>query len=139
LPAWPVYIVRDDPASLSFRVAVDDHAAATIGGTETIDSGEEGRRRYVTGKTLVRLHKSSFRVRVLRAYHEACAICRLHHPELLEAAHILSDKDPRAEPIVSNGISLCKLHHAAYDANVLGIRHTSSMTSTWPSSPTTRC
>jgi putative restriction endonuclease len=24
--------------------------------------------------------------------------------------------------VVSNGLSLCKIHHAAYDANILGIR-----------------
>ncbi len=30
--------------------------------------------------------------------------------------------EPRGEPIVPNGLSLCKLHHAAFDANILGIR-----------------
>jgi hypothetical protein len=29
---------------------------------------------------------------------------------------------PKGEPWVSNGISLCKLHHAAFDAQILGIR-----------------
>jgi putative restriction endonuclease len=57
----------------------------------------------------------------LRAYGEKCSICRLGHTKLLEAAHILPDKDPRGLPIVQNGISLCKIHHGAYDGNILGI------------------
>ena len=30
--------------------------------------------------------------------------------------------DPRGEPIVSNGVALCKLHHAAFDRYILGNR-----------------
>ncbi len=37
-------------------------------------------------------------------------------------AHILPDRDPRGEPIVPNGLALCKLHHAAFDRHILGIR-----------------
>lgn len=51
-----------------------------------------------------------------------CAICRLRHAELLDAAHILPDRDPRSAPIVPNGLALCTLHHAAFDRDVLGIR-----------------
>ncbi len=35
---------------------------------------------------------------------------------------ILPDGHPRGEPIVPNGLALCKLHHAAFDAYILGIR-----------------
>ena len=42
--------------------------------------------------------------------------------KLLDAAHIVKDKDPEGRPVVSNGLSLCKLHHAAFDANFIGIR-----------------
>jgi len=52
---------------------------------------------------------------------ERCAICRLNHPELLDAAHIIPDADERGTPVVSNGLSLCKIHHAAYDQDILGI------------------
>ena len=45
----------------------------------------------------------------------------LRHHELLEAAHIVADSDPEGEPVVSNGLALCKLHHAAFDANILGV------------------
>jgi hypothetical protein len=82
----------------------------------------EARRAYVTVITERRLHQQGFRERVLRAYQEQCAICRLRHDELLEAAHILPDGHPKGEPIVPNGLALCALHHAAFDGNILGIR-----------------
>ena len=50
-----------------------------------------------------------------------CAICRLRHQELLEAAHIVADRDPEGEPKVSNGLALCKLHHAAFDCHIIGV------------------
>jgi putative restriction endonuclease len=68
-----------------------------------------------------RLHQEQFRRLVLRAYREQCAICRLRHLDLLDAAHILGDKHPLGEPVVSNGLGLCKIHHSAFDAYILGI------------------
>ena len=35
-------------------------------------------------------------------------MCRLHHEELLDAAHILPDAHPLGLPNVSNGLALCK-------------------------------
>jgi putative restriction endonuclease len=40
--------------------------------------------------------------------------------KLLEAAHIKSDADGGPAHI-TNGISLCKIHHGAYDSLILGI------------------
>ena len=117
---WPVFIVGDDPGSLSFTVAVEDRdikVDEVQAGTET-----DLRRRYVTAATRRRLHQHAFRQRVLRAYTEHCAVCRLRHVELLDAAHILPDTHPRGAAIVPNGLALCKLHHAAFDTNILGIR-----------------
>jgi predicted restriction endonuclease len=42
--------------------------------------------------------------------------------ELLDAAHILPDRHPMGAPTVSNGLALCKLHHAAFDGQILGVR-----------------
>jgi putative restriction endonuclease len=84
----------------------------------------EARRAYVTVLTQRRVHQQSFRERVLLAYQAQCAICRLRHEELLEAAHILPDGHPRGEPIVPNGLALCALHHAAFDRHILGITPT---------------
>ena len=60
--------------------------------------------------------------RVVRAYQHHCAVCRLKRDELLEAAHIVPDADPLGAPVVPNGVALCKLHHAAFDRYLIGIR-----------------
>jgi putative restriction endonuclease len=49
------------------------------------------------------------------------AVCRYAIPNC-DAAHILPDGHPRGEPIVPNGLALCKLHHAAFDSHMLGVR-----------------
>jgi putative restriction endonuclease len=122
MATWPAFIVGDSPSTLAFTVAIDDVNLAASIQVAIADAEEDIRRRYVTRLTTQRLHQEAFRHRVLRAYREHCAICRLRHQELLEAAHILPDGHPRGEPIVPNGLALCKLHHAAFDANILGIR-----------------
>jgi putative restriction endonuclease len=68
-----------------------------------------------------RLHQQAFRERVLTAYQQHGAICRRRHQELLEAAHIVADRDPKGEPKVSNGLALRKLHHAAFDCHIIGV------------------
>lgn len=122
MPHWPVFIVGDDPRTLSFTVAMDDRLLLSMSDRPVTDTGEEGRRTYITRLTRQRMHQQLFRQRVLRAYREQCAICRLRHEELLDAAHILPDSHPLGTPVVPNGLALCKLHHAAFDKNVLGIR-----------------
>ena len=122
LPTWPVYVVADDMQSLTFCVSIDDKAlvgASPMAQTAVVN---EARRQYVTTITLRRLHQHKFRARVLRAYNSRCAVCRLKHSELLDAAHIIPDNDPRGEPVVPNGLALCKIHHAAFDRHILGIR-----------------
>jgi putative restriction endonuclease len=121
MPIWPVYIVRDHPEELSFSVAVDAPYMPVIANMNLDPASLEARRAYVTVETQRRLHQQGFRERVLRSYQEQCAVCRLRHEELLEAAHIVPDGHPKGEPIVPNGLALCKLHHAAYDRNILGI------------------
>lgn len=122
LAVWPVFVARDDPQALAFTVEVD---AKDLPWEMTQDGASlvgEGRRRYITQLTRRRLHQESFRWRVLRAYSERCAVCRLRHTELLDAAHILPDGHPRGEPVLPNGLALCRLHHGAFDAHILGIR-----------------
>jgi putative restriction endonuclease len=115
----PVFVVGADPATLTFTVAVDDKRIVGPAGTT---AEEELRRTYVTRVVWQRMHQEAFRDRVLRAYKESCSVCRLRHAELLDAAHILPDGHPEGKPIVPNGVALCKLHHAAYDRHILGIR-----------------
>lgn len=126
LPIWPVYIINDNPSELSFSVAVDDISYVDIikedYGSRVSDSvAEIARRQYITTTVRQRVHQRSFRERVLNAYNDQCALCRLKHRELLDAAHIIPDCEPEGLPLVSNGLSLCKLHHAAFDNNIFGI------------------
>lgn len=78
-------------------------------------------RRYPWGLTRHRLHQGAFRDIVISAYEYRCTVCRLGHSEFLDAAHIIPDTDDRGAPVVQNGLSLCKIHHAAYVADILGI------------------
>jgi putative restriction endonuclease len=122
IPFWPVYVVGDDLPNLTFRVFLDERALLRESEPSLRGEAAERPRSYVTAMVKKRVHQTWFRERVLQAYQECCAICRLRHRVLLDATHILPDKHPQGEPIVPNGISLCKLHHAAYDRNILGIR-----------------
>jgi putative restriction endonuclease len=59
---------------------------------------------------------------VLAAYGGRCAISHLPEPRLLDAAHIIMDADEQlGQPIVSNGLPLTKIHHAAFDTHLIGI------------------
>jgi putative restriction endonuclease len=126
LATFPVYIVGDHPADLAFDVQVDDVQqlyAPEVAATPAIaEDRAEIRREYVTSLVRRRLHQQAFRARVLEAYRTQCALCRLRHQELLDAAHIIGDAEDQGDPVVSNGLSLCKLHHAAFDRHFLTVR-----------------
>lgn len=71
---------------------------------------------------VVRLHQASFREAVISAYHGRCAISGLPEALLLDAAHIIADKEEKlGQPVVPNGIPLSKIHHAAFDTHLIGI------------------
>jgi len=123
--AYPVFVVEDHPSELRFSMQVDDLFAAEhelVGVGAIGEDAAEPRRAYVTSTFRRRLHQVAFRERVIRAYAERCALCRLRHQELLDAAHITPDSDAEGEPVVSNGVALCKLHHAAFDRFFFAIR-----------------
>jgi putative restriction endonuclease len=58
---------------------------------------------------------------VLPAYRGRCAVCRLHEARLLDAAHITADREAAGDAVVSNGISLCSIHHRAFDEDLIGV------------------
>lgn len=125
LATYPVYIIGDNPNSLTFKISVDDmlpafeYSQTTV--TRQIAEVSDARHAYLTATVKVRLHQRAFREKVLDAYRSQCAFCRLKHRELLDAAHIIPDNMPASRPTVDNGLSLCKLHHAAYDSFMLGV------------------
>lgn len=119
-PIFPCYVVADDPDHLEFRLAADVLAARPAP-DDAEPTQFEARRGYETRAVKVRLHQHRFRELVVGAYRQRCSVCRLHHIELLDAAHILPDRDERGRPEVPNGLALCKIHHGAFDANILGV------------------
>lgn len=117
VPIFPVYVIEDDRSRHQFVIAVDESLRLlTSPGSLT-----ELERRYAERITRHRLHQAMFRGMVVRAYEVRCAVCRLRHGDLLDAAHITADREDTGLAVVSNGLSLCKIHHAAYDRNLLGI------------------
>ena len=58
---------------------------------------------------------------MLVAYSNLCAICKLKECRLLDAAHIVGDLELKGEPVVANGLSLCSIHHRAFDQNLVGV------------------
>ena len=118
---WPVYIVSDSIQNLYFTIDIKEQSANSLANEDVIQYGEE-QRTYGTSQILVRLHQKTFRERVLQAYRSQCSLCRIKHRELLDAAHIIGDREHHGDPVVPNGISLCKIHHAAFDSNIIGIK-----------------
>lgn len=121
LATWPTFIIGDNSKDLEFTVAYDDIKYVNQENNQVNDDADKFRRLYLTSTIQTRVHQRSFRERVLRAYQNHCALCNLKHVELLDAAHIIADKEDIGDPIVSNGLALCKIHHAAFDNNFIGI------------------
>ena len=117
LPVFPVFILAEEREQQQFVVDPDVGHGLVAAGTVV----EEHMRRYVVSQTRRRLHQPVFRATVMRAYATRCAVCSLAHGELLDAAHIVPDTHELGVASVRNGLALCKIHHAAFDANILGI------------------
>ncbi|WP_211373955.1 HNH endonuclease [Cellulomonas fimi] len=116
-PVMPVYVVDDYPEERTFVVALDE-AFRYMGDVRDLS---EPQREYARRLAKQRLHQPAFRTRVLLAYETRCAVCSLRHGSLLDAAHIVPDGDPLGTPTTPNGLALCKIHHAAYDHDMLGV------------------
>ncbi|MCX6407711.1 MAG: hypothetical protein NTV28_12400 [Propionibacteriales bacterium] len=117
VPIFPVYVAADVIEERYFLLALDESIRFLADPTNPT----EAERRYISRVTQQRLHQAEFRGRVLRAYETQCAVCALRHGRLLDAAHIIGDSEDAGDPIVRNGLALCKIHHAAYDSDILGV------------------
>ncbi len=117
---YPCYVIEWNADELRCTVAIGSQyeLAQPSAGRQTTQPID---RRYSTIEAKVRLHQAEFRELVLTAYDRRCAVSGLPIRALLEAAHIIPDRDERGRPEVRNGICLSTLHHAAYDRNLLGI------------------
>jgi putative restriction endonuclease len=113
----PSFIAGWDSKALKARVAFGTPDQEVLAPPETALE-----RRYALRAVKQRLHQASFREAVITAYNGRCALSSLPEPLLLDAAHIIADKNEEfGQPIVPNGIPLSKIHHAAFDAHLIGI------------------
>jgi len=118
-PFYPCFIVDDDPVARRVLVTKGE-MVGHFEEREAVLPADPVDRVYETREMRVRVHQARFRGRVLPAYHDQCAICRLKEIRLLDAAHILADAE-QGEPAVRNGLSLCSIHHRAFDSDLVGI------------------
>jgi putative restriction endonuclease len=114
----PTFIVGWHPERLRVQLAF----GAIVGASAQAALPAAPERRYALREIKARLHQASFRDAVLTSYGGRCAISHLPEPRLLDAAQIVMDADEQlGQPIVSNGLPLTKLHHAAFDAHLIGV------------------
>jgi putative restriction endonuclease len=118
IPQFPVWLIAEEPEQHQFVVAVEE--GQRVPSLNDPTEIREIRKRYNHQLVKVRHHQPLFRAAVIHAYERKCAVCGLPFAELLEAAHIRPDAKGGAA-IVTNGISLCRIHHGAYDTNIMGI------------------
>ena len=71
-------------------------------------------RQFAVVTTKRALRDLDFRDRVLTAYGHHCAMCGVQL-RLLDAAHIIPVAHPGSTDETCNGVTLCALHHRAYD------------------------
>jgi putative restriction endonuclease len=117
VPVFPVFVVADDRERRQFVIALDE----SLRFLKDPLHPTEDQRKYAERVVRQRLHQPVFRGQVIRAYKRRCAVCSLRHPELLDAAHIVEDSHDEGVAHVTNGLSLCKIHHAAFDRLLLGV------------------
>jgi putative restriction endonuclease len=115
---FPVFLIGEEPELDQFVIAPTADAPGLLSETPV----EGALRRYLVAETRRRLHQPLFAGQVMLAYRTRCAVCALAHRELLDAAHVVPDSETDGVPVVTNGLALCKIHHAAYDSGILGIR-----------------
>ena len=119
-PIYPVCVIADD--LVARRVLVSPgRMIGPLDDPEPVLDEDPLERKYAVRETRVRLHQARFRGRILVAYSSLCAICRLKESRLLDAAHIAGDLEEGGEPVIANGLSLCSIHHRAFDQDLVGV------------------
>lgn len=118
LPALPSYVAAWSKSLLTARIGFGEPSEYIT--AKFADN--EPARRYAFRIVKQRMHQATFREAVISAYGNRCAISGLPEPRLLDAAHIVEDAhETLGQPIVCNGLPLSKIHHAAFDAHLIGV------------------
>jgi putative restriction endonuclease len=122
----PVEVIDDDSARERFLL--DLNPSELYEGREELDVEPVPERlhrvferRCGVSEVRTRLFQAHFRREVLGAYGRRCSVCSLKESPLLDGAHLVPDREELGAPRVRNGLSLCALHHRAFDRDLLGI------------------
>ncbi|WP_152650615.1 HNH endonuclease [Demequina aurantiaca] len=118
-PEYPVRIVQNNPIERTVLLARKDLERIDWTGGE--NAVAKSLRSWATREVKVRKHQRLFRRAVIDAYASKCAVCALPVETLIDAAHIDADSSIDGLPVIQNGLALCKIHHYAYDSNIIGI------------------
>jgi putative restriction endonuclease len=119
-PLYPFFVAEDDPAARRVLLS-PGRMVGPLDEQEPVAVESPIERSYLVRETRVRVHQARFRGRVIPAYAGRCAICRLRESRLLDAAHIVGDLEAEGDPVVSNGLSLCSIHHRAFDQDLVAV------------------
>jgi putative restriction endonuclease len=117
---YPAFVEEDFPAERTTLISFGE-MRGPYDEREPVHLADPIERRYKVREVKQRVHQAQFRGAVLMAYRERCTICTLKEVRLLDAAHIVADAEELGEPLVSNGLSLCSIHHRAFDQDLVGI------------------
>jgi putative restriction endonuclease len=112
LNAKSLHLTGEANADLTLLNSLDTLTEAQI---VTVENQE---RQTVLTKIVRKYREADFRKRVLGAYQHRCAMCGIQL-ELIDAAHIIPVASFKSNDKTNNGIALCKLHHSAFDRNLL--------------------
>jgi putative restriction endonuclease len=124
-PGWyrsiyPCFVMHDDPVADHVLLAPGE-LIGPMDEPEPEPIHDSVERRYAVREVKVRLHQARFRGLVLPAYRDRCAICSLKEIRLLDAAHIALDSSGGGTAEIRNGLSLCTIHHRAFDQDLVGV------------------
>ena len=115
----PLHDVEGVASEVSTLINPTPEVEDAILNADPSPDGAIRRSRLVATMQLFR--EARFRPSVLRAYGYRCAVCG-YSLKLVDSAHIIPVADPKSNDDPSNGIALCRLHHAAYDSALLGVQ-----------------
>lgn len=124
----PAFVVDWDDATRTFLVDLSEQQpSASLPHIKppqellmpTVEEVRDFAKTYAITSVERRLHQAKFRNTVLAAYRDRCAVCVLRLRPLLDAAHVIPDRDPKPTVNVTEGLSLCATHHRAFDAHFL--------------------
>ncbi len=119
LPSFPVYVTDWDADAGQVRVAFGLECTSQQDLVEPALMGRE-LPRYTYGRMQNRVSVARFRIDVLEAYQDTCALSGLAQSQLVDAVPI-TQGGSGARLDVTEGLCMSRLHHAAFDANLLGI------------------